>query len=73
MASSLTPEQRKELLRKGFNLSRIESTQPVAQKDEEPTLRNMTEEERKRLPYVRDASDPLAWGEDGTWSLKENE
>jgi hypothetical protein len=64
MASSLTPEQRKELLRKGFNLSRIERTQPVAQKDEEPTLRNMTEEERKRLPYVRDASDPLAWGEE---------
>lgn len=62
--ANLTPEQRKELLRKGLNLSRIEAQQPVEPKGEEPSLRNMTEEERKRLPYVRDASDPLAWGEE---------
>lgn len=62
--ASLTPEQRKELLRKGLNLSRVEATRPVEEKPEPPTMRSMTEEERKRLPYVRDASDPLAWGEE---------
>lgn len=69
--ASLTPEQRKELLRKGFNLSRIEAAQPEKQEDEAPTIRTMTEEERKRLPYVRDASDPLAWGEEP--SVEEDE